>query len=180
MPATTSHHPASNRAKGSEFEQAALTHLETLGLLRPSDLSAARTEWAEELDRVLRPVGGTGVFEVNTVAEGLWVDPTGNPVWVECSGVFHGSGRPGFLRSDTTRKIAGTISCLITVCHEHNLEPPSIVLLTSHLPDRTSAAAAYLIWGVIRPVGTAKCQIVELEPSGQHRVIPVDRYSRAG
>lgn len=180
MPTVTSHPVASNRAKGSEFEQAALLHLMSLGLQRPDDLEVTRTPWADKVDLVLRPVGGTGVFEVNTVAEGLWVDPNGNPVWVECSGVFHGTARPGFSRSDTTRKIAGTIGCLVTLCKEHEVAPPSIILMTSHLPSRNSAAAAYLIWGVIRAVGASNCRIVELDPAGEHREVPVELYSRTG
>lgn len=167
-----------NRSKGSQFEDAALQHIQKIGLRRPSDLSAPRTDWAKEMDHILRPAGGSGVLEINIVAKGLWIDTAGNPVWVECSGVFDGSSRPGFLRSDTTRKITGTINCVMTMCLKHFIEPPRILLVTSHMPDRNSTAGAYLIWGVIRPVGSAKCRIVVPKASGMHREVPVDQSGR--
>lgn len=73
---------------------------------------------------------------------------------------------PGFRRSDTTRKIAGTIGCVRTLCAEANVDPPAQLLITSHLPKRTSAAAGYLTWGVIRAVGEANCQIVVIDELG--------------
>ncbi len=170
MPTASTHQPLSNTKKGRLFEHAAVNYLTDHAKLQRPDQAKKLSPWTVTVSDVIHPTGGLSVFEVSTLAEGLWVNSKGDPVWVECSGVWDGgSSRPGFRRSDTTRKIAGTIGCLATVCRINGVQPPAVHLVTSHLPRVSTTASLYLTWGVILLIGPKRCTITVLDDTGKAR-----------
>jgi hypothetical protein len=171
------HPPMVSRTKGQAFEDRCLNHLlHVRNYQRPTGRLSAL---AQQVRAALQPTGKPGVFEHATVAEGLWLTVAGDPIWVECSGAWGTTYRPGLRRSDTVRKIAGTIACVRSVCLANAAPVPAVLLMTSHEPAAKSAAAAYLRWGVIAPVGADRVEIVRVASDGTWMAVPVATYWQA-
>ena len=164
-----------SRRHGRAFETRAARFLRGgLGLTRP-DVARLDARNAATL-RTLRPQNRPSALEAQTVAEGLWADPHGTLVWVECSGTPCAASKPGLQRSDSMRKIAGTLNTVHHLCRFWSVDPPRIVLVTSHPPLTGSSSAEYLRWAVVEPYGPNNVDLYELDPNGVARrlALPAD------
>ena len=119
--------------------------------------------------RALRPDNRPGLFEAQTVAEGLWVDRRGRVVWSECSGTTTADRKSGMRRTDTVRKVGGTLNAVLSVCQYWEVDVPRVVLVTSHAPLPNSSGEEYLRWSVVEPFGPSRVELVELDESGAWR-----------
>ncbi len=157
-----------SRVTGASFEQLAERHLRKERRLRRPEEAKVTSVGAEYTLRALRPEHAPGPFESQTAAEGLWLDRHGGAYWVECTGSEeHTSYRPGLRRTDSVRKIAGTMSSVLGVCHHWGVTPPRFVVITSHFPRERTGAVEYLRWGVEHLVGRDNLTIVLLHPNGE-------------
>ena len=97
-------------------------------------------QFAEQCDQLLRHYGfelhgrwlrGDLGVEIDRVA----TSPTGSTIWFEFKGSVQGA-RPGLRRTDTLKKAIANGALL-----QADPERAPFVVLTSHLPDKGSAAA---------------------------------------
>jgi hypothetical protein len=158
-----------SRQQGRNFEARAERLLRNeLKLKRPHE-AAGLTPRAAATVRALRPENRPGLFEAQTVAEGLWVDRRGRVVWSECSGTTTEDRKSGMRRTDTVRKVGGTLNAVLSVCQYWEVDVPRVVLVTSHAPLLNSSSEEYLRWSVVEPFGRTQVELVELEESGAWR-----------
>jgi hypothetical protein len=169
------HQPAmTSRTTGQTFEAAAERFArKTLKLSRPGEGVPLSTASRYTL-LALRPQNRPDAFERQTCAEGLWVTRAGGLVWVECVGSIGTTYRPGLRRSDSTRKLGGTLNAVLAVCRYWQVAVPKVVLVTTHCPAERSGAAEYLYWAVVAPFGRDNVELWELDPAGtaRHLALP--------
>jgi len=132
-----------SRITGQAFEAATERFARKRLKLRRPELTTPLTKAGSETLRALRPEGRPSAFEAQTTAEGIWVDRSGELVWLECVGSTDTNYRPGLRRSDSARKLGGTLGAVEAVCNYWNVAPPKVVIVTSHAPKQRSAAAIF-------------------------------------
>lgn len=164
------YHPAvTSRTSGRAFEAMVERFaLKRLKLHRPEASTRLGSAGASTV-RALRPEGRPSRFEAQTVAEGLWVTRSGGLVWIECAGSADSARHPGLERSDSARKVAGTLNAVRGVCGYWHVSVPHFVIVTSHAPAPRSASSEYLYWAVIEPVGRENVDLYEIDPVGMVR-----------
>lgn len=164
------HQPAmTSRTTGRAFESIVENFARRgLKLTRPENARHLTVAAGYTL-RALRPQNRPDAFERQTEAEGIWVDRSGNLVWIECVGSIGTTYRPGLRRSDSARKLGGTLNAVLAICNHWKVAVPRVVLVTSHSPAQESGAGEYLYWSVIEPLGRNNVDLYEIDPAGTVR-----------